>query len=79
MVAYNYEIFGFGAGEQPWKTNGTIATMPGSLPDVFAQAMRETFQKLTQGKAEYGHPGVGCSGPYRITRLVIEDAEATGA
>jgi len=34
-------------------------------------ALRKSFDALTEGRAEYGHPGKGCHGPYSILTLVI--------
>ena len=71
---YRYEMTGGGADGQTWKSTGTIdTTAAGAFPNVPAQAMRLAFEQLTQGKAEYGKPGVGCNGPYSIKRLLIED------
>lgn len=72
MNTYKYAVSGTGAGEQTWQIDGQIQAEAGNLPSVFDQAMRETFGALTSHKAVFGQPGVGCSGPYRITRLLIE-------
>lgn len=70
--AYTYSVSGTAAGEQTWQIDGQVEGKPGDFPLVFEHAMRATFNGLTNGKAVFGKPGVGCSGPYRITRLVIE-------
>jgi hypothetical protein len=41
--------------------------------DSFGYAMEETFRQLTNGRAVYGEPGVGCRGPYGIRSLLIEE------
>lgn len=65
---YKFEIEGTGANDQTWITMGTVAC---EFHDVFDSAMEETFQQLTDGKAVYGKPGVGCRGPYKIDRVAI--------
>lgn len=36
-------------------------------------AMRASFDQLTNGEAVYGQPGLGCEGPYTVTRMLIEE------
>ena len=72
-MKYRYEISGTAAGEQTWTTTGISKDVtPGAFQSVFDDALRETFQLLTEGKAIFGKPGLGCSGPYTLTRLLIE-------
>ena len=56
--------------------NGQQLTCEGNLdlrfPDCLDAAMRDSFQQITQGKAVFGNPGVGCRGPYKINRFLIE-------
>ena len=69
---YRFCITGLGA-------EGTTFIAKGDLDcefvDTFREAMRDTFSQLTHGRAVYGSPGVGCSGPYSIQRLVIEETQ----
>jgi hypothetical protein len=72
MTTYRYTINGTAAGGQTWETTGEIEALPGNLPDVLQLAMAESFMKLTRGEAVFGHPGVGCSGPYAVARFLVE-------
>ena len=72
MTTFTYAVSGNAARDQTWEIIGTIEAKPGEFHAVFERAMIETFKALTSGKAVFGKPGVGCSGPYGITRLVIE-------
>jgi hypothetical protein len=70
---YRYTIDGGAADQQTWSACGTIQIeKAGEFVEVPSRAIREAFLKLTTGKAIYGHPGVGCRGPYSIERLLIE-------
>jgi hypothetical protein len=40
--------------------------------ETFDYAMNQTFSQLTNGKAVYGKPGIGCHGPYDIHSVLIE-------
>ena len=66
---YDVTTEGAGADGQTWTTRATIES---EFHDVFETAMEDMFLQLTQGRAEFGNPGVGCNGPYTITRMVIE-------
>jgi hypothetical protein len=72
LTTYRFEILGTAAGGQTWETSGKIDDADNDLPAVFDDAMRLSFAQLTNGKAIFGKPGVGCSGPYKIRRIVIE-------
>jgi hypothetical protein len=72
-MRYKYELYGTAAGTQTWKTEGTIETEgAGAFIDAPYRAIEQSFVKLTRGEAIFGYPGVGCSGPYIITRMMIE-------
>lgn len=72
---YRYEIEGTGADAHTWKVEGEIANVtPGGFMDCFTKAMLAAFSQLTAGKAIYGKPGVGCRGPYKITRCVLQSS-----
>jgi hypothetical protein len=70
--AYRFEMSGTGSNDQTWQTSGVIIDTHNDVMSVFDSAMRASFQQLTSGKAVFGKPGVGCSGPYDIRRIVIE-------
>jgi hypothetical protein len=69
MKKWLFKLAGTGAGGQTWETRGTINCDAGQ---AFAEAMRESFQQLTDGRAVFGLPGVGCNGPYDVVRIEIE-------
>jgi hypothetical protein len=66
---YKYEIKGLARNDQTWVTKGSIDC---EFNDAFSLAMRNTFEQLTNGKAVYGKPGVGCQGPYDVFSVMIE-------
>jgi len=74
IKTYNFEFEGKAARGQTWKASGQIDDDANNLMAVFDTAMRLTFQQLTSGKAVFGKPGVGCAGPYDITRITITNA-----
>jgi hypothetical protein len=51
---------------------GALQCQPGDFPFLSDEALHASFEALTHGKAEYGNPGKGCVGPYKITKLLIE-------
>jgi hypothetical protein len=69
MPRYAYTVEGTGRGGAPWKVSGEVTT------DTFWNAphsvARESFTRLTEGKAEYGDLGT-CHGPYTIKHLDIQ-------
>jgi hypothetical protein len=74
MTTYAYTMKGTAAGGQTWETSGAVEVAPGDFPDVTMLALKDTFMKLTQGKAVFGQPGVGCKGPYSIVELTLKKA-----
>lgn len=68
--SYSFNVDGHGAEGQTFHTQGTTLC---EFQHVFNIAMEETFHQLTNGKAVFGCPGVGCRGPYSIKRVVIEE------
>ena len=72
IKSYTFQIEGTAAAGQTWKSSGVVIDEQNDLIAVFDSAMRLSFQQLTSGKAVFGKPGVGCSGPYDIRRIVIE-------
>jgi len=75
MIKFAYEVSGCAADDQTWTVRGTTTANRGDFALVPNVAMRETFAQLTNGKAIYGKPGIGCKGPYRINRLLIEEVQ----
>lgn len=72
-VRYRYEVRGTAQGGQTWTSSGHVETAKsGDFPRVMDTAMRLSFVQLTNGQAVYGQPGVGCKGPYGISRMLIE-------
>lgn len=73
---YKYNLKGSAADGQTWETHGTIEVSgPGFIFDVPSLAARESFRRITAGKAVYGRPGQGCRGPYAITEIIIKAVE----
>ena len=74
MPKYRYEMHGAAADQQTWAVSGLIEKRnDGEFLDVPLQAAKDAFNQLTSGKAIFGLPGVGCRGPYRITKLTVEE------
>jgi hypothetical protein len=73
MTVYLYTIIGTAADAQTWEATGILECKPGDFASLPDEAMKAAFHQLTNGKAVYGKPGIGCRGPYRITRFVIEE------
>jgi len=74
MITYGYEVGGTAAGGQTWTVRGSVTVASAGM---FHQALEliqgEAFQKLANGKAVFGNPGIGCRGPYRYTRFVVQE------
>lgn len=79
MTDYTFEIDGTAVGGlTTYQTKGTIEGVPpAEFMNVFSMAMRQSFMQLTSGKAVFGQPGVGCRGPYSITRVLIAVKKAS--
>jgi hypothetical protein len=76
MTTYTYAVEGRAANAQTWQTEGDLVTQrEGAFPEAVLEALKMSFNDLTQGKAVYGQPGVGCSGPYTITKLTVTRKE----
>lgn len=71
-VKYAWTTNGTAAGDQTWEASGTVDIAPGDFTLAIDVALRSSFQQLTQGKAVFGHPGLGCDGPYHIVKFTIE-------
>jgi hypothetical protein len=75
-MRYRYQINGSAADGQTWVTQGEVESYAaGDFPSVPGLALEQSFMKLTAGEAIFGHPGLGCKGPYGITRMLIEKVE----
>jgi hypothetical protein len=73
VSVYRWTVSGTAADGQTWETSGTVESVqPGNFPDVCGVALQQSFMDLTRGRAVFGQPGVGCRGPYKITRLLVE-------
>jgi len=72
-MVFIFEVAGTAADDQTWTVagSGELAS-PGGFSSLPHMVFELALQKLTGGKAVYGKPGVGCRGPYHMTRLVIE-------
>lgn len=73
MADFKYQVEGTAADDQTWTVVGKINNFrEGQFFDAVHAAGAESLRQLTNGKAVYGQPGVGCNGPYKINKLVIE-------
>jgi hypothetical protein len=73
-VRYAYQVRGTAADGQTWDVTGVVVTNGlGEFMDTPNLSMRDAFMKLTEGRAQYGKPGLGCRGPYRVTHLSITE------
>lgn len=72
MPRYYYEIGGSAAEGQTWEAKGAVGVASeGDFIGAVASAVASSFKQLTEGKAVYGKPGVGCRGPYKVNALVL--------
>jgi hypothetical protein len=69
---YRFAVHGTAADQQTWGVSGTVECLPGDFPAACDLALRQSFIKLTKGEAVFGFPGMGCRGPYGITKFTIE-------
>lgn len=68
--SYRFTISGHGAEGATFEATNSLLC---EFADTFQEAMIDTFRQLTNGKAIYTSPGVGCRGPYTIKRVLIEE------
>lgn len=66
-----YTIHGTAAREQTWECTGVISDCDWSDHNLMIRAMTDAFYQLTDGKAVFGKPGVGCQGPYELSRVEL--------
>lgn len=73
MRVYNYTMAGTGADDAPWEVSGQLSIDdPHEFTRTCNELARDAFLGLTSGRATFGHPGVGCLGPYRVTKFSFE-------
>lgn len=74
-MRYRWQISGQDSRNNCWSTSGTLPGpyKPGEFDIALSDAQMQAFMQLTAGKALFGRPGVACRGPYRITRLQMEE------
>jgi hypothetical protein len=72
MKPYRYKIDGAASDGQSFQASGSIYC---EFHETFNAAMADTFMQLTNGKALYGKPGIGCRGPYDILKISIEQVK----
>jgi hypothetical protein len=71
-MRYIFTVEGTAAsGAQTFTCTGELEDLPGNFSKILDKAMNATFMQLTDGKAVFGTPGVGCHGPYGITRFQV--------
>jgi hypothetical protein len=72
-LRYKWIAKGTAAHGQTWETSGYVeGAREGDFPIVLQQAMMQSFEQLTGGKAIFGLPGIGCHGPYSISKFSVE-------
>ena len=73
MRTYKFEVSGTCSGGETYLCQGELeCPIGGVFQDMLLKCMAESFKQLTGGKAVFGKPGVGCRGPYNITRVLVE-------
>jgi hypothetical protein len=70
---YHYRLEGLAAQSQSWCVEGEVES---EWCDVFETILSHAFHQLTRGKAIYGKPGIGCRGPYNMTKLTLDQLPA---
>lgn len=66
---YKFRVNGIMANGVAWSSTGEVEC---SFPDLFTTVVERTFDDLTNGRAVFGQPGVGCRGPYDISEIHME-------
>lgn len=69
---YRLVVDGSGADGQTFQATTELAC---EFHEAMSLGMVDIFQQITQGRATYGNPGVGCRGPYDIHRVLIEQVK----
>ena len=60
---YRWSISGLDGNDNAFYTHGTVTC---DFPAIVNEALAQSFDQLTNGKAIFGMPGLGCKGPYKI-------------
>lgn len=69
---WKFVFEGTDAAGNEWRTECDVTAERGDLEGAFINARHRSFRDLTGGNAIFGKPGVGCRGPYRISRVTME-------
>ena len=72
MPNYKYEVLGTANQGQTWSCTGRIRHETADIGETADKVVMETFMGLTNGKAVFGKPGLGCEGLYKITKFLLE-------
>jgi hypothetical protein len=65
---WSYEVQGTAADGQTWTIDGAVIC---DFTVLQGEVGIDVFEKLTQGKAVFGYPGLGCRGPYKVTKMTF--------
>jgi hypothetical protein len=63
---YRIKVGGEDAKGQTWEIEDVVHC---EFQELWHMTASRVFNRLTEGKAEFGRPGTGCKGPYRITDI----------
>jgi hypothetical protein len=69
MNKYMYEMVSADVDDNLVTTKGIIAAS--GYVDACSESQKDSFLKVTQGKAVFGSPGVGCNGPYTVVSFKL--------
>ena len=67
MATFNYTVSARGGNAMKIETSGSVEAPIGNFAGVPAVALRKAFETF------YAERDDNCGGPYRITKLVIEE------
>ena len=70
-----YKVTGIDAEGQTWRVTGSLAAF--DVHNAISEAFKLSFFQLTDGKAEFGSPGKGCRGPYKVDGLSVTQDHLT--
>jgi len=70
---YRWMMTGTAAQGQTWTVQGNVEL--DNFTTCLTLIMPTVFNALTEGKAEYGKPGIGCNGPYAIKTFTISEKQ----
>jgi hypothetical protein len=73
MQRFLYTVAGIAADGQTWNCADAVEVETDKqFVETVNKVLRDCFVKLTKGEAVFGRPGLGCSGPYRVTAMNIK-------